>query len=312
MIEVWFDDSAPPETSLGYCIREIMEHTTEHDHVVAVSDREAADIIHMNSIPWQRSHRFALATDTPVFCTQHGAYIWWEHEIRLLRRPLFLVKKAIYWTSQRFVDRISFSTEYARSLAVRNGGIDESLTTVIPLGYNELYTDKSQTDTEKFVLCPINVNNRRKNIQTLIRTIERMPDTLFILCGAAWTDVDTPENADVRGWVDEEELIDLYNRAAAVYLPTLFEGFGLPFIEAMACGTVVVTNRIPTALEVCGEAAIYTDDRRSAQNHARKIKHVLEDDDLRKHHEKAGLERAERYSWEQTAKRYVQCYEGLT
>lgn len=99
--------------------------------------------------------------------------------------------------------------------------------------------------------------------------------------------------ADLRGYVEKPELADLYRRAAAVLLPSRFEGFGLPVLEAMASGTPVVISDDPALQEVAGGAA------------AASVRDALE---RRAVLRAAGLERAARFSWEETARRTADVY----
>jgi glycosyltransferase involved in cell wall biosynthesis len=107
--------------------------------------------------------------------------------------------------------------------------------------------------------------------------------------------------AEVRGYVEKDELADLYRRAAAVVVPSRFEGFGLPVVEAMASGTPVVTTPDPALREVAGDAALYAD--RAGLGQA-VVRAVAERERLAA----AGLERAQRFSWSETARRTLEVY----
>ena len=105
---------------------------------------------------------------------------------------------------------------------------------------------------------------------------------------------------DVRGYVEREELANLYRGAAALVLPSRYEGFGLPVLEAMACGTPVVVSDDPALREVAGDAAVYADG-----DLAEAIRTALADRDRLV---AAGLERAKEFSWEETARRTLDVY----
>lgn len=107
--------------------------------------------------------------------------------------------------------------------------------------------------------------------------------------------------ADVRGYVDKEALATLYRRAACLVLPTRYEGFGLPVLEAMASGTPVVAAPDPAVREVAGDAAVYAD----AGDLAAAIERALAD---RARLVAVGLERARRFTWEETARRTLAVY----
>jgi glycosyltransferase involved in cell wall biosynthesis len=106
---------------------------------------------------------------------------------------------------------------------------------------------------------------------------------------------------DLRGYVAKEELADLYRGAVCLVLPSRYEGFGLPVLEAMACGTPVVAAPDPALREVCGEAAIYA----TRAGLAAAIRQALAERGARR---AAGLERAGRFSWEETARLTLDVY----
>jgi alpha-1,3-rhamnosyl/mannosyltransferase len=107
--------------------------------------------------------------------------------------------------------------------------------------------------------------------------------------------------ADLRGYVDKEQLADLYRGAACLVLPSRYEGFGLPVLEAMACGTPVVATNDEAMREVGGDAAVYAEPAEFASA----IRQVLGERDARV---RAGLERARLFSWDETARRAVAAY----
>jgi glycosyltransferase involved in cell wall biosynthesis len=109
---------------------------------------------------------------------------------------------------------------------------------------------------------------------------------------------------ELRGFVEKPVLADLYRHAACLVLPSRYEGFGLPMLEAMACGTPVVAADEPALREVGGDAAVYADDDGLADA----VRRTLSERDA---WARAGLVRARLFSWEETARRAVAAYRDV-
>jgi glycosyltransferase involved in cell wall biosynthesis len=112
----------------------------------------------------------------------------------------------------------------------------------------------------------------------------------------------TRRGADVRGYVPKEELIELYQRAACLVFPSRYEGFGLPVVEAMACGTPVVAAPELALQEVAGDAAIFSEDLADG------VRRALAD---RERLSLAGLERARGFTWRETARITADVYRNV-
>jgi alpha-1,3-rhamnosyl/mannosyltransferase len=107
--------------------------------------------------------------------------------------------------------------------------------------------------------------------------------------------------ADLRGYVDKPALAELYRHAACLVLPSRYEGFGLPVLEAMACGTPVVATNDAAMREVGGNAAVYAEPGALADA----IRRALAERDERV---RAGFDRVRLFSWDETARRAVAAY----
>ena len=114
---------------------------------------------------------------------------------------------------------------------------------------------------------------------------------------------------DVRffGFVPEHTLAALYRMASVFAFPSLYEGFGLPPLEAMACGTPVVTSNVSSLPEVVGDAAVLVDPY-DARSIAEGIRRVLVDEVLRRDLQTRGVAHAHSFSWEQAARRVREIY----
>jgi len=168
----------------------------------------------------------------------------------------------------------------------------------------------------------------RKNLGGLIRAVASLkrnngkPFQLVIAGKAKWRDSDIfsevrrlslEEDVCFLGYVPDEVLTILYNNASVFAYPSLYEGFGLPVLEAMACGAPVVSSRCTSLPEVAGDAALMVDptDRSGL---ADVLGEVLNDEVLQATLREKGLKQAARFSWAQTAGKtwdvYRQIVEG--
>ncbi len=112
------------------------------------------------------------------------------------------------------------------------------------------------------------------------------------------------------GYLPEEDLPYFYNGATLFIFPSLYEGFGMPVLEAMACGTPVVCSHTSSLPEIAGEAAIFVDPH-NIEAMAEGMKKVIDDGGLRKRLSLAGLEQAKRFSWHRTAQKTLEVYRSL-
>ncbi len=167
----------------------------------------------------------------------------------------------------------------------------------------------------------------RKNLTTLLRAFARLrragdvdPALRLVLAGArGWLDEPVFDAVrslgledDVRfpGFIDDDDLPAVYGGAALFVFPSLYEGFGLPLLEAMACGVPVVTSNVSSMPEVAGDAALLVDPR-DVDGLAAAIARVLRDGALRDRLRGAGIARARRFSWTVTARQTLDAYASL-
>jgi glycosyltransferase involved in cell wall biosynthesis len=110
------------------------------------------------------------------------------------------------------------------------------------------------------------------------------------------------------GMVPEKELVALYQTATAYVFPSLYEGFGLPPLEAMRCGTPVIASKSSCIPEICGEASALYFDPYDPEDISNSIRKVLLDENLRKDLRDCGLKHSLKFSWEKMAEKTLEIY----
>jgi glycosyltransferase involved in cell wall biosynthesis len=153
----------------------------------------------------------------------------------------------------------------------------------------------------------------RKNLPMLVdawREVARETAVELVLVGRRRADgprLEPEPGLRLMGEVDDEELARLYNGALALMYPSLYEGFGLPVVEAMSCGAAVVASRDPALVEVCGGAAMHVE-AGDARGWAAAMRALAAKPELAAAWRERGLERARQFSWVRTARMTREVY----
>jgi glycosyltransferase involved in cell wall biosynthesis len=238
-------------------------------------------------------------------------------------------------TSVRRADVVLADSECTKADAIELLGVDPAHVEVIYPGVERRFQpaqDAHALDAvrsryrlpERFVLG-LGTLQPRKNFERLIEAYARFKEeagsevNLVIAGGAGWMyegifrrveELGVQDAVCFPGYVADEDLPALYTLADLFVFPSLYEGFGLPPLEAMACGTPVVTSNVSSLPEVAGDAALMVDPLDVAAL-AEAIQCVLKDTDLRDRIVRQGQEQARRFTWSGAARKLLGVYERI-
>ena len=226
--------------------------------------------------------------------------------------------------------RVMVNTEFIKNEAMHFLKIPEEKIDVIPLAptFLSYMSGESLSDSEcvrKFTetnyVLYVGTVEPRKNLKTLIRAfsdVRKTYDLSLIIAGRlGWLYDDVlslPQESGLKEdviftqYVDEQTLRCLYSHASVFVYPSLYEGFGLPPLEAMVCRVPVIVSDIPSLTEVSGDAAM-TFNPRDHEELADKMNRVLSSETLKSELVEKGLKKASEYSWEKAAAMTIRSYE---
>lgn len=238
------------------------------------------------------------------------------HDVAPLRHPEWY--GAVYTRYQRVLlpalarraRRVLTPSEFARSEIVDRLGIDADRVAVVPNGVDERFSPRADAararaalGLERPYVLAVGTRIARKNLGALTLTALRAAaaglELVTVGSGRGYMREEQGLALRSLGYVPDEHLPGLYAGARALAMPSLYEGFGLPCLEAMAAGTPVVAANRGALPEVCGDAALIVDpDDREALAEA--VLSAAGDEELRSRLVAAGLERAAQFSWSAT------------
>lgn len=234
-----------------------------------------------------------------------------EHLVRRARRVLpLMVRKAT---------AIITPSETVRREVCEHLGVSEEKVFAIPEAARACFYPAPSSETDpvlqrlgiepEFILF-VGTVEPRKNLLTLVRAFEQIAKIQLVIAGQkGWLSDDLMaylDGSEIRdrvlftGHLSDDDLRALYSSCRVFVYPSLYEGFGLPLLEAMACGAPVVTTNVGSIVETVGDAARLVSPT-DADDLANAITALLNDPRERDHLSALGIEHAKKFSWEKTA-----------
>lgn len=240
-------------------------------------------------------------------------------------------EKARFMNSMRYLEEkkdimITVDSNSTRQDILNKYNIDESRLVYIPMGYDkEKYTQlRDDRVLSKFsismpYLLYLGALDERKGLDVIAEIVKRglFHDVQFVCAGKVEKNLskDTLEilkrhsNVIITGYVSDYEKVVLMSMAEVFVFPSYYEGFGLPVLEAMACGTPVITADNSSLPEVGGDAVVYFETGNS-ESLEEKIMVLLNSQDLRSKYIEKGYKNIKRFSWTNSAKEMEKIFNG--
>jgi glycosyltransferase involved in cell wall biosynthesis len=272
-------------------------------------------LIRRTDLLWSPINTGPLAVSNQVVTIHDLIYL--EHPEWFSQAHYLLYRSLQPWLARR-VRRVLTVSEFSRQRIVSVLGIPPEKVITIPLGVGEEFSlrsadEISRTQTKQSpystYLLTLSTIEPRKNLARLLQAWQQLqpkfPDVSLLIAGN-YRNLPRnrlgklPTNVRLLGYVDDENLPSIYRSALCFVFPSLYEGFGLPPLEAMACGTPVAASNATSIPEVVGEAGLLFDPY-NVDEMAWAMERLIQDSALREKLRQKGLERARQFTWEKTA-----------
>lgn len=198
-------------------------------------------------------------------------------------------------------------SEFSKSKIIEWSGVDESKVIVTGNGVSDVFKPVSNSNNAKRYYLSVSNRKSHKNEKRIIQAFSSAKisnEIQLVMTGNPTTELaDLIEHLGIKdkvfftGYVEENELVTLYNNADVLLFPSQYEGFGIPVLEAMACGTPVITSNTTSLPEVAGEAAILVDPT-SVDEIKAAIEILDSNSNLKNQMIEKGIIQSKKFSWE--------------
>lgn len=212
-------------------------------------------------------------------------------------------------------------SEFSKKEIIEFYKAKENNISVIYNAVNKIFRPHKIDSKEKYILA-VSSLNYQKNFHSLVKAFNALRDKdikLFLVGGInkafasteLLAEIEKNKNIVFKGRVEDDKLISLYSNAICFVYPSFYEGFGIPPLEAQACGCPVVCSNAASLPEVGGEDSVMYCDPYDVNDIKDKIELVLADENLQEALVKKGFENIKRFSWEVSAQKIIKVIEGL-
>lgn len=314
--------------------RKIAFHIWLNSYLQYYSRKTKADIVHFTNF------------GSPILNLTKARYVVTIHDLNAWNFPETLPHnyiRYIKWATSRSIEKcdliLTVSNAIKEEIAKKFDIPEEKIKVVyngLTHNFRKLATDelanksnhlRERYGIEKDFILFVGTVEKRKNVLTLVKAFDRLlkqesSHLQLVLAGSKGgygaSEVESyiannklNNQVLLTGYVSVGDLVALYNLAKVFVFPSLYEGFGIPLLEAMACELPIVASRIPVTKEIAGDAVKYYGNARDEEALSVAILDVLNDTSLRGNLIAKGRKRVKKFSWKAVAKRHLEAYKQV-
>lgn len=250
--------------------------------------------------------KIALALHDIIYESRPDLYNW----------PSIFDRILLKWVSKisaKKADLIFACSEFTKKEILKHYKIDSKKVSVIPLAADIKQSSSNIEEIKrkygiknKFIFYVGAIINRRfilETIKAFNKIVDKLPDYEFLIAGPNYINLKINQKKVIHiNYVDEQDLSALYKNAELFIWLSCYEGFGLPPLEAMTSGTLVITTKTSSLPEVVNDSALFVKNPKDINEISEKIYKGLTDKALKEELIKKGLKQAQKFSWQKTAK----------
>lgn len=272
---------------------------------------------------------FSPANIAPVLLPRKTKLVVTVHDLAFLKYPCSVSKLFYYYYKciipliMKRADHIITISHFTKNELCYHYPETCAKISVIYNGINQNFTRDASVTKEDYILY-VGSLNPRKNFANLIKAHERLKSNTKLVIVGNFNDnfrlnrddketlarAKNNPNVVFKKHLNQNDLINLYRKARLFVYPSFYEGFGIPPVEAMGCGTPLIVSEYSAMQEVCQDAAVYADPH-NIDDIAEKIEIVLKDKELQNQLIENGQKRVKEFDWEKIAKQHISVFETV-
>lgn len=280
------------------------------------------------SLPFKQGDvLFCPANIAPIYVPKSKKLVVTIHDVAFIIQPKSFSNffRSYYRLVMPFIikraDKIITVSEYSKQEIEKYYPLSKNKIEVIYLGLHKCFAKMDNKEKKKQILY-VGSMNERKNFVGVLKAFQLINSSKYklLMVGNFSSNfavdqeskkllvaVQNDQNIEFKSNVTNKELVQIYNESKLFVFPSFYEGFGLPVLESMVCGTPVICSNTTSLPEVGGDAVVYCNPH-DIEDIREKIEQVLDDENLQNEMIIKGIERTKLFSWEKSAREHIEVF----